>query len=92
MSADVDAVVVDGNRLAVGTDVEHSKLGAMRVRSITEARGEVHVRFDVLEVAANQWMAFRLEHVRVAWGDTLAPAAIDSTSDQEARADGGSER
>jgi hypothetical protein len=87
-----DAVVVDDHHLEPGTRVTHEKLGAMRVRTITEARGEVRVRFDVLEVAANQWMAFRLDHIRAAWGDTLEPAAVESTTDQEPRADGGCER
>jgi hypothetical protein len=87
-----DAVVVDGHRLEEGTRVHHERLGTMRVTSFSRPRDEIRIRFEVLEVAASQWMAFRLDHVRAAWGDTLAPATVESTTDQEARADGGSER
>ena len=91
MSADADAVVVDGHRLAVGSRVHHDQLGEMRVTSFSRPRDEVRIRFEVLDVPANQWMAFRLDHVRAAWGDTLRAGSLQE-DDRAARADGGREQ
>jgi len=89
----VDAVAVDGEILEEGSNVYHSRLGRMEVVGIRESDDEIRVRFDVLDVPANQWMCFRLEHVREAWGDTMDTAPLWEATDAEvAQAYGGTER
>jgi hypothetical protein len=87
-----DAVEVADTVLDEGTLVHHSRLGELRVVDFRETHnGEVHVRFDVLDVRANQWMWFRAFHIRAAWGDTMQPAVAE-VADDRARADGGDPR